>query len=265
MFNKKCSNCLFECKKDKICERYKRPTLNHIRKGRTKGHDVLRGRFEQPYYRQLREDAPEHYKWIANDYMKLIKKYWLHDERKGGDLDVLANAIIITYISLYNNGDRNGRIDETLSEERRQNIYWQKTLTAYSYAAIDKYNEPKRLYNTMITGTTMEAVNEESEEDAGIKVEKLFKWMEEKLWDIIKTKKVRAPSGNKYRVVQGNTERERKRRFRTTIQAIKLHYIEQKGYAEIAKELGRNKTELNRSVVDMLRVVSEYYKEIFQE
>lgn len=267
MFVKKCSNCKFECKKDKICERYKRPALNHERKGRPKGYDLLRGKFEQPYHRKLREDAPEHYKWIANDYMNLIKKYWLHDERKGGDLEVLANAIITTYISLYNNGDRNGRIDETLSEERRQNIYWQKTLTAYPYCLLDKINEEKRLYNTMITGvSTMEAVNEEpDEEDAGIKVEKLFRWMEEKLWDVIKTKKVRAPSGNKYRVIQGNTERERKRRFRTTIQAIRLHYIEQKGYAEIAKELGRNKTELNRSVIDMMRVVSDYYKEIFQE
>ena len=138
-------------------------------------------------------------------------------------------------------------------------------MTAYPYCLLDRINEEKRLYNTMITGVSMEAVNEESDEDAGIKVEKLFKWMEEKLWDIIKTKKVRAPSGNKYRVIQGNTERERKRRFRTTIQAIRLHYIEQKGYAEIAKELGRNKTELNRSVIDMMRVVSDYYKEIFQE
>lgn len=273
MFVRHCSTCRYDCKKDKVCEKYKRIPTNtagrppgYTYRGRPIGHALLRGKFEQPYHRKLNPEVPEHNKWIANDYMNLIKKYWQHDTRKNGNLEVLANAILNTHDSLWNSGDPNGKIDDGMPEEERQNIYWKKTLTAYPYCLLDKINEEKRLNNTMITGvSTIEAVNEDSEEDAGIKVARLFTWMEEKLWDIIKTKKVRAPSGNKYRVVQGNTERERKRRFRTTIQAIRLHYIEEKGYAEIAKELGRNKTELNRSVVDMLRVVSEYYKEIFQE
>ena len=86
MFVRHCSSCRYDCKKDVICEKYKRIATNtagppeYVDRGRPIGHALLRGKFEAPYHRELSEDVPEHNKWLAEDYMNLIKKYWLHDE-----------------------------------------------------------------------------------------------------------------------------------------------------------------------------------------
>ena len=275
MFVRHCSSCRYDCKKDEVCEKYKRFAYNtaetpgYAVRGHTIGHAYLRGKFEAPYNRVLREDVPEHNKWLAEDYMNLIKKYWMHDERKGGDLEVMANAILNSYISLWNNGDPNGKIDENMPEEQRQNIYWKKTLTAYSYAVIDKANEEKKLYNTMITGTTMEAVNEESDIDAGIKVEKLFKWIEEKLWDIAKNETVEFVHRKRKksrRVIQGTTPEQRRKNFEMTLKAMKLHYIDQIGYKEIAKMFNMKHAQvLNRAVLTLLPIIASHEEEIFSE
>lgn len=272
MFVRHCCNCRYDCKKDKVCDKYKRiPTNTTGANGHANiGYTYLRGKFEKPYHRKLNPDVPEHNKWIANDYMKLIKKYWQHDTRKGGDLEVMANAIVNTYTSFWNNGDPNGKIDENMTEDERQNIYWKKTLTAYSYAVIDKVNEEKRLYSTMITGMPMEAVNEVSEEeDAGIKVKKLFKWMEEKLWDAAKdetVEKVYDKGKFSRRVIQGNTLAQRRKNFEMTIQAMRLHYLEEKGYAEIAKMFNMKHGQLiNKAVLTLLPIIAAHEEEIFSK
>lgn len=275
MFVKHCSSCRYECKKDEICEKYRRIVQNsagapgYAGRGRPIGHALLRGKFEAPYNRQLSEDVPERNKWIANDYMNLIKKYWKHDTRKGGDLEVMANAIINTYHSFWNNGDPNGKIDENMPEDKRQNIYWQKTLTAYPYCLLDRINEEKRLYNTMITGVPMEAVNEESEEDAGIKVEKLFKWMEEKLWDAANDETIEKIYDNRKvsrRVIQGTTLHQRRKNFKMALEAMKLHYIDGKGYQEIARILNvKHGQVLNRMVLQLMPIIASHEEEIFSE
>ena len=272
MFVRHCSNCRFECKRDKPCDKYKRiPTNTTGANGHANiGYTYLRGHFEAPYHRELSDSVDAKNKWLANDYMKLINKYWMHDERKGGDLEVLANAIVNTYTSFWNNGDPNGKIDENMPEEQRQNIYWKKTLTAYSYAVIDKINEEKRLYNTMITGVPIEAVNEASEEeDAGIKVKKLFKWMEEKLWDVAKDEtieKVYDKGKFSRRVIQGNTLAQRRKNFEMTIQAMRLHYLEEKGYAEIAKMFNIKHGQLiNKAVLTLLPIIAAHEEEIFSK
>lgn len=235
-------------------------------RGHPIGHAYLRGKFEQPYNRVLREDVPEHNKWIANDYMNLIKKYWMHDERKGGDLEVLANAILNSYTSLWNNGDPNHRIDENMPEEERQNIYWKKTLTAYPYCLLDKINEEKRLYKTMIS-MPMEAVNEESDEDAGIKVEKLFKWMEKYLWDAAKDETVEKTYENgkmSRRVIQGTTPHQRRKNFEMALEAMKLHYIDQINYREIAKMFNmKYGQDINGAVLRLFPIIAKHEEEIF--
>ena len=272
MFVRHCCNCRYDCKKDEICEKYKRKLTNT--KGTNgyanRGCTYLRGHFEAPYHRKLNPDVPEHNKWIANDYMKLIKKYWLHDEKRGGDLEVLANAIVNTFDSFWNSGDPNGKIDENMPEEERQSIYWKKTLTAYSYAVIDKINEEKRLYNTMITGMPTEAANEESDDvDAGIKVEKLFKWMEENLWNVAQNEtfeKVYEKRKVSRRVIQGTTPRQRRKNFEMTLKAIKLHYIDQIGYKEIGKIFNmKHPQDLNKAVLLLLPVIAKHEEEIFSE
>jgi len=273
MFIKKCSSCRYDCKKDKACGRYKRIIQNTAGPPGYRGHSTglyhLRGHFEAPYHRVL-SDTSEQNKWLANDYIRLIKKYWLHDERKGGDLEVMANAIVNTFDSFWNNGDPNHKIDENMSEDERQNIYWKKTLTAYSYAAIDKKNEEARQYNAMITGMPTEVVNDESDDvDAGIKVEKLFKWMKEKLWDAAKDEKVSKEYEKRKvskRVIPGTTPKQRRKNFEMTLEAMKLHYIDQMGYREIAKLFNvKHPQDLNRMVLRLLPVIAKHQEEIFSE
>ena len=270
MFIKHCQNCQNDCKKDEVCEKYKRITQNY-NKGRPNiGLYHLRGQFEAPYHRKLNPDVPEHNKWIANDYMKLINKYWLHDENRGGDLEVLANAIVSTFDSFWNSGDKNGKIDENMPEEERQNIYWKKTLTAYPYAAMDKKKEENRTFKAMTTGVPMEAVNEESDDvDAGIKVEKLFKWMDEHLWDLAKNETFEKMQGKRKvsrRVIQGITPAKRRKNFEMALVAMRLHYIEGKGYKEIARILNvKHKQELNQAVLRLFPIIAEHMKEIFPE
>lgn len=273
MFVRHCTSCRYDCKKDEICEKYKRIATNtagppeYTDRGRPIGHALLRGKFEAPYHRELREDVPEHNKWIANDYMKLIKKYWRHDEKKAGNLEVLANSILNTYDSFWNNGDPNGKIDENMPEEERQNIYWKKTLTAYPYALLDKINEEKRLYNTMITGVPMEAVNEEPEEDAGKKVEKLFKWISEHLWDLAKDETVEKTYENgkmSRRVIQGTTPEQRRKRFEMALESMRLHYIEQIDYREIAKMFNmKYGQDINGAVLRLFPIIAKHEEEIF--
>ena len=270
MFIKHCSSCRYECKKEKACEKYKRIVQNTGTKGRPNiGLYHLRGQFEAPYHRKLSDSVPAHFKWIANDYMKLIKKYWMHDEKRGGDLEVLANAIVSTFDSFWNSGDKNGKIDENMPEEERKNIYWKKTLTAYSYALLDKKKEENRTFNAIITGVPMEAVNEEPEEDAGIKVEKLFKWMSEKLWDLAKDETFEKMHGKRKvsrRVIQGITPAKRKKNFELALESMKLHYIEGKGYKEIARILNvKHKQELNEAVLRLFPIIAKHMKEIFPE
>lgn len=275
MFVKYCTSCRYDCKSDKVCDKYKRIATNtagppeYADRGRPIGQALLRGKFEAPYHRELSEDVPEHNKWIANDYMRLIKKYWRHDERKNGNLEVLANAILNTFDSFWNSGDPNGKIDENMPEEERQNIYWKKTLTAYPYALLDKINEEKRLYNTMITGVPMEAVNEESDEDAGIKIEKLFKWMSEKLWDIAKDEteeKIYKKRKFSRRVIQGTTPEQRRKRFEMALKAMKLHYIDQKDYQEIAKIFNKKYgQDINGAVLRLFPIIAKHESEIFSE
>ena len=280
MFIKKCSNCQNDCKKDEVCDKYKRIVQNSAgppgyNKGRPNiGLYHLRGGFEAPYYRVLSDSVPEQNKWIANDYMNLIKKYWLHDENRGGDLEVLANCIINVYTSFWNRGDPNGKIDENMPEDERQNIYWKKTLTAYPYAAISKKNEEFRQHNAIITDLPSwltEALNKESEEepDAGIKVEQLFKWMEKHLWDAAKDETVEKLYGDRKvsrRVIPGSTPAKRKKNLEMIIQVMRLHYIEGKGYQEIAGILNvKHKQELNKAVLRLLPVIAKHQEEIFPE
>ena len=270
MFIKHCQNCQNDCKKDEVCEKYKRITQNY-NKGRPNiGLYHLRGQFEAPYHRKLNPDVPEHNKWIANDYMKLINKYWLHDENRGGDLEVLANAIVSTFDSFWNSGDKNGKIDENMPEEERQNIYWKKTLTAYPYAAMDKKKEENRTFRAMTTGVPMEAVNEESDDvDAGIKVERLFKWMNEHLWDLAKNETFEQMHGKRKvsrRVIQGMTPAKRRKNFEMTLESMRLHYIDGKGYKEIARILNvKHKQELNQAVLRLFPIIAKHMKEIFPE
>ena len=272
MFVKHCSSCRYECKKDEVCEKYKRVIQNSAGapeyKSSTVGLYYLRGQFEAPYHRKLNPDVPEHNKWLANDYMNLIKKYWKHDEKRGGNLEVLANAIVSTHDSLWNSGDKNGKIDENMPEEERQNIYWKKTLTAYPYALLDKKKEENRTFNAMITGVPVEAVNEEPEEDAGIKVEKLFKWINENLWDFAKDETFEKHGKRKVsrRVIQGITPAKRKKNFEMTLEAMRLHYIDGKGYKEIARILNvKHKQELNEAVLRLFPIIAKHMKEIFPE
>lgn len=270
MFIKHCQNCQNDCKKDEVCEKYKRITQNY-NKGRPNiGLYHLRGQFEAPYNRKLNPDVPEHNKWIANDYMKLIKKYWRHDERKAGNLEVLGNSIVNTFDSFWNNGDPNGKIDENMPEEERQSIYWKKTLTAYPYALLDKKKEENRTFKAMTTGVPMEAVNEEpEEEDAGIKVEKLFKWMDEHLWDLAKNETFEQMHGKikvSRRVIQGMTPAKRRKNFELALESMRLHYIEGKGYKEIARILNvKHKQELNQAVLRLFPIIAKHMKEIFPE
>ena len=275
MFVNHCSSCRYDCKSREVCEKYKRIATNtagppeYADRGRPIGHALLRGKFEAPYHRELRETS-EHYKWLAEDYMNLIKKYWRHDTRKGGDLEVLANAILNTHDSLWNSGDPNGRIDENMPEEERQNIYWKKTLTAYPYALLDKINEEKRTYNTMITGVPIEAANEESEEeDAGIKVEKLFKWMDEHLWDLAKDETVEKTYENgkmSRRVIQGTTPEQRRKNFEMALEAMKLHYISGIDYRKIAKMFGKKYgQDINGAVLRLFPIIAEHEEEIFSK
>ena len=278
MFVKHCSSCRYDCKSREVCEKYKRIATNtagppeYADRGRPIGHALLRGKFEAPYHRELSEDVPEHNKWLAEDYMNLIKKYWRHDLRKNGNLEVLANCIINVYTSLWNNGsnDKNSRINENMPEEERQNIYWKKTLTAYPYCLLDKINEEKRLYNTMITGVPMEAANEESEEpDAGIKVEKLFKWMEKYLWDAAKdVTEERVYKKRKFcrRVIPGTTPTQRRKNFEMALEAMRLHYIDKISYHEIAKMFGPEcGHDLNRNVLALMPIIAKHKEEIFPE
>lgn len=277
MFKKHCSNCQHDCKKDEICEKYKRIVQNSAGppgyKGGTVGLYHLRGQFEAPYHRLLSDSVPAKNKWLANDYVNLIEKYWLFDTGKGGDLEVLANCIFNVYTSFWNKGDPNGKIDENMSEEERQNIYWKKTLTAYPYALLDKKKEENRTFNAMITGLPSwlaEAVNEESDDvDAGIKVERLFEWMSEKLWDIAKDEKTVETYGNRKvsrRVIQGITPAKRRKNFELALEAMRLHYIDGKGYKEIARILNvKHKQELNRMVLTLLPVIAKHREEIFPE
>lgn len=277
MFKKHCRNCQYDCKKDKICDKYKRIVQNTTGppgyKGGTVGLYHLRGQFEAPYHRLLSEDVPAKNKWLANDYVNLIEKYWLFDTGKGGDLEVLANCIFNVYTSFWNNGDKTGKIDENMPEEQRQSIYWKKTLTTYPYSFLDKINEQKRSCNAMITGLPSwfaEAVNEDSEEtDAGIKVEKLFKWMSEKLWDVAKDEKTVETYGNRKvsrRVIQGLTAPKRRKNFEMTLKALKLHYIDGKDYKEIAGILNvRHKQSLNAAVLRLLPIIAKHKEEIFPE
>lgn len=272
MFIKHCSNCQNDCKKDEVCDKYKRITQNN-NKGRPNiGLYHLRGQFEAPYHRKLNPDVPEHNKWIATDYMNLIKKYWLHDVNRGGNLEVLANAIVSTFDSFWNSGDKNGKIDENMPEDERQSIYWKKTLTAYPYAAISKKNEEFRRHKAIITDLPSwltEAVNEESEEDAGIKVEKLFNWMEKHLWDAAKDETFEKMQGKKKvsrRVIQGITPAKRRKNFEMALEAMKLHYIEGKRYKEIAGILNvKHKQELNQAVLRLFPIIAKHMKEIFPE
>ena len=269
MFIKHCSNCQNDCKKDKVCEKYRRIVQNY-NKGRPNiGLYHLAGQFEAPYHRVLSEDVPEHFKWLANDYIRLIKKYWLHDERKGGDLEVMANAIVNTYDSFWNNGDPNHKIDENMPEEERQNIYWKKTLTAYPYALLDKKKEENRTFKAMTTGVPMEAVEQAAEEDAGIKVEKLFRWMDEHLWDLAKNETFEKMQGKRKvsrRVIQGMTPAKRRKNFEMTLEAMKLHYISGKGYEEIARILNvKHKREVNEAVLRLFPIIAKHMKEIFPE
>ena len=269
MFIKHCSNCQHDCKKDKVCDKYKRIVQNY-NKGRPNiGLYHLAGQFEAPYNRKLSDSVPEHFKWLANDYIRLIKKYWLHDERKGGDLEVMANAIVNTYDSFWNNGDPNHKIDENMPEEERQSIYWKKTLTAYPYALLDKKKEENRTFKAMTTGVPMEAVNEEPEEDAGIKVEKLFKWMEKHLWDAAKDETFEKMQGKRKvsrRVIQGITPAKRRKNFEMTLEAMRLHYIEGRSYKEIAGILNvKHKQELNEAVLRLFPIIAKHMKEIFPE
>ena len=280
MFKKHCRNCQHNCKKDEICEKYKRIVQNTegppgYNKGRPPiGLYYLRGQFEAPYHRKLNPDVPEYNKWLAEDYMNLIKKYWKHDEKRGGDLEVLANSILVTFDSLWNNGDKTGKIDENMPEEQRQSIYWKKTLTAYPYAAISKKNEEVRMYKVMVTGLPSwltEALTKESEEepDAGIKVEQLFKWMSEKLWDLAKDEKTVETYGNRKvsrRVIQGLTPAKRRKNFEMTLRALRLHYIDGKDYKEIARILNvKHKQGLNGAVLRLLPIIAKHMKEIFPE
>lgn len=278
MFIKKCSSCRYDCKKDEICEKYKRMAYNTARtqkyvdmynRGRPAGHTYLRGKFEAPYHRELSDSVDAKNKWLANDYIKLIKKYWRHDERKNGNLEVLANAIVNTYDSFWNNGDPNGKIDENMPEEERQNIYWKKTLTAYPYALLDKINEEKRTYNTMITGVPMEAVNEESDEDAGIKVEKLFRWINENLWDLAKDETVEKLYGNRKssrRVIQGTTPAQRRKNFEVALEAMKLHYISGIDYRKIAKMFNmKYGQDINGAILRLFPIIAEHEEEIFSK
>jgi hypothetical protein len=274
MFIKKCSSCQHDCKKDEICEKYKRIVQNSAGppgyRGRPNiGLYHLRGSFEAPYHRKLNPDVPEHNKWIANDYMKLIKKYWLHDENRGGNLEVLANAIVNTFDSLWSNGDKTGKIDENMPEEQRKSIYWKKTLTAYPYALLDKKKEENRTFNAMITGVPMEVVNEEPEEDAGIKVEKLFKWMDEHLWDLAKNETFEKMQGKRKvsrRVIQGMTPAKRRKNFELALKAMRLHYIDQMEYREIAKLFNiKYPQNLNRMVLMLFPVIAKHQEEIFSE
>lgn len=269
MFVKHCQNCQNDCKKDEVCEKYKRIVQNY-NKGRPNiGLYHLAGQFEAPYNRKLNPNVPEQNRWLANDYMKLINKYWLHDENRGGDLEVLANAIVSTFDSFWNSGDKNGKIDENMPEEERQNIYWKKTLTAYPYALLDKKKEENRTFKAMITGVPMEAVNEEPEEDAGIKVEKLFKWMDEHLWDLAKNETFEKMQGKKRvsrRVIQGMTPAKRRKNFEMALESMRLHYIEGKGYKEIARILNvKHKQELNQAVLRLFPIIAKHMKEIFPE
>ena len=275
MFVRHCSSCRYDCKADEICEKYKRIATNtagppeYVERGRPIGHALLRGKFEAPYHRELSDDVPEHNKWIANDYMRLIKKYWRHDERKNGNLEVLANAILNTFDSFWNSGDPNHRIDENMPEEERQNIYWKKTLTAYPYSLLDKINEEKRLYNTMITGVPMEAANEESEEDAGIKVEKLFRWINEHLWDLAKDETVEKTYENgkmSRRVIQGTTPEQRRKNFEMALESMRLHYIEQIDYRKIAKMFNKKYgQDINGAVLRLFPIIAKHESEIFPE
>lgn len=275
MFVRHCSSCRYDCKAEEVCEKYKRIATNtagppeYADRGRPIGHALLRGKFEAPYHRELSDDVPEHNKWIANDYMRLIKKYWRHDTRKNGNLEVLANAILNTFDSFWNSGDPNHRIDENMPEEERQNIYWKKTLTAYPYSLLDKINEEKRLYNTMITGVPMEAVNEESELDAGIKVEKLFKWMEKHLWNAAKDETVEKLYENRKssrRVIQGTTTAQRRKNFEMALEAMKLHYISGIDYRKIAKMFGKKYgQDINGAVLRLFPIIAEHEEEIFSE
>ena len=275
MFIKRCSSCRYDCKKDKPCDKYKRIVQNsagppgYAGRGRPIGHTYLRGKFETPYHRKLNPDVPEHNKWLANDYMNLIKKYWRHDERKNGNLEVLANAIVNTHDSLWNNGDKTDKIDENMPEEQRQSIYWKKTLTAYPYSLLDKINEEKRLYNTMMTGVSTEAADEESDEDAGIKVEKLFKWMNEHLWDLAKDEKTVETYGKRKfsrRVIPGITPAQRRKNFKMTLEAMKLHYIDQIEYQDIAKMFGlKYGQNINAMVLRLLTIIAKHEEEIFSD
>lgn len=269
MFIRHCSNCQHDCKTGEVCEKYRRIVQNY-NKGRPNiGLYHLRGSFEAPYHRKLNPDVPEHNKWIANDFMRLINKYWKHDENRGGNLEVLANAIVSTFDSFWNNGDKTGKIDINMSEEQRQNIYWKKTLTAYSYAVIDKKKEENRTFSAMLTGVPIEAVNEEPDEDAGIKVEKLFKWCDEHLWDLAKNETFEKMQGKRKvsrRVIQGLTMPKRRKNFELALEAMRLHYIDGKGYQEIARILNvKHKQELNQAVLRLFPIIAEHMKEIFPE
>jgi hypothetical protein len=123
----------------------------------------------------------------------------------------------------------------------------------------------------MTTGVPMEAVNEESEEepDAGIKVEQLFKWMEKHLWDAAKNETFEQMHGKRKvsrRVIQGITPAKRRKNFELALEAMKLHYIDGKGYQEIARILNvKHKQELNQAVLRLFPIIAEHMKEIFPE
>lgn len=133
MVKRTCSNCRYF--EDGICYHGDNPKTP---KEVCKFHKTRSGQYDQrtdihKYFtsnqHELKE-VPEHHKWLANDYLRLIGKYYPKDDNMNHE--VLSKSVIMCHQSFWNKGDPYHTIDETMPEKQRQNIYWKKTLSAYN-------------------------------------------------------------------------------------------------------------------------------------
>jgi hypothetical protein len=93
--------------------------------------------------------------------------------------------------------------------------------------------------------------------------------MNEHLWDLAKNETFEKMQGKRKvsrRVIQGMTPAKRRKNFELALEAMKLHYIDGKGYQEIAGILNvKHKREVNEAVLRLFPIIAKHMKEIFPE
>ena len=112
-------------------------------------------------YRSYDENTPEINKWIAGDFIRLIgMNYDVQTKGVISDISGLNETILQLHRNLHNMGLEG--VDENMSEEERERIYWKKLWVWYYWKTIDHYkNRRKETERTNSTYT----INDDYDED----------------------------------------------------------------------------------------------------